>query len=403
MNYRYVAYTRSDKKLVKGTINGASEAIATQLLLNEGYQPITLKQTTTLPPIEEMFPSLFKVKIKDIMTFSRQLATLLDAGVSIVPALLLIQGQMSNRIFRKIIADVIKDVRAGSSFSDAVSKHHKVFGELYCQVVAVGERTGGAADSLRQASSYMEKDDNIKKKIKKAMTYPAIVLVIATIVIIILTAFVLPRLTNVLKALDVPLPLTTRILIGFTDFTSGHGLILLGGIILAILAGIFYIRRPAGRYKLDQLLLAIPVIGKANLMGEMARFSRTLALLVRVGLPLPQTLEMARRTSSNLVVKDALANVRTELLQGEGLSGPMAKNKVFPRVLVQMVMVGEESGKLSSTLETAAVSYEVEADEKINAMIALIEPVMIITLALIVGFIAISTITPMYSIYGAIK
>jgi type IV pilus assembly protein PilC len=403
MNYRYVAYTRHDKKLVKGTIDGASEAVATQLLLNQGYQPITLKQTTTRPPIEEMFPSLFKVKTKDIMTFSRQLATLLDAGVSIIPALLLIQNQISNRLLKKIVADVIKEVRAGSSFSDAISKHNKVFGELYCQVVAVGERTGGAADALRQAAIYMEKDDNIKKKIKKAMTYPAIVLVIATIVIIILTAFVLPRLTNVLKSLDAPMPLSTRILISFTDFMAGHWFMLLGGIALAILVGILYIRRPTGRYQLDQLLLAIPVIGKANLMGEMARFSRTLALLVRVGLPLPQTLEMARRTSGNLVVQNALANVRTALLQGEGLSGPMAKNKVFPPVLVQMVMVGEESGRLSSTLETAAVSYEVEADEKINAMIALIEPVMIITLALIVGFIAISTITPMYSIYGHIK
>jgi type IV pilus assembly protein PilC len=337
------------------------------------------------------------------MTFSRQLATLLDAGVSIVPALLLIQDQMSNRLLKKIVGDLVKEVRAGSSFSDAISKHKKVFGELYCQVISVGERTGGAADALRQASIYIEKDDAIKKKIKKAMTYPAIVLVVATVVIIILTAFVLPRLTQVLKTLDVPLPLPTRILIGGTDFMAAYWFFILIGMALVLMAGILLVKRPSGRYKLDQLLLAIPVVGKATLMGEMARFSRTLALLVRVGLPLPQTLEMARRTSGNLVIQNALANVRTELLQGEGLSGPMTKNKVFPRVLVQMVMVGEESGKLSSTLETAAVSYEVEADEKINAMISLIEPVMIVTLAVVVGFIAISTITPMYSIYGAIK
>lgn len=403
MNYRYVAYTHSDKKLVKGTISGASEAIAVQLLHNQGCQPITLKPSITLPPIEQMLPNLFKVKDKDVIMFSRQLATLLDAGVTIVPALQLIQEQMSSRAFRNIIAEILNDIRAGSPFSETLSKHEKVFGELYCQVVAVGERTGGASDALRQASVHMEKDVAIKKKIKKAMTYPAIVLSVAVVVIVILTVFVLPRLMDTLTAMDVPLPLTTRMLMGFTDFTSGNILPLFGGIGLAVLVAVLYIRRPSGRYKLDRLLLAVPVVGKANLMVEMARFGRTLALLVRVGLPLPEILEMARRTSGNLVVKDALADVRTQLIQGEGLSGPMSKNKLFPRLLVQMVTVGEESGKLESTLETAAISYEAEADEKISGMISMIEPTMTIVLAVIIGFIALSVITPMYSMAGALK
>jgi len=403
MNYRYVAYTHSDKKLVKGTVSSVSEAAAAQLLLTQGYQPITLKPAITLPPIEEIFPSLFKIKNKDVIMFSRQLATLLDAGVTIVPALQLIQEQVSGRAFRKVIAEILNDVRAGNPFSEAVSKHREVFGELYCQVVAVGERTGSGVDSLRQAAAYMDKDDIIKKKIKKALTYPAIVLSVAAVVIVILTVVVLPKLTNTLKAMDVPLPITTRILMGFTGFVSGNILPLFGGLVFAVIIAVLYIRRPSGRYQLDRLLLTAPVIGKANLMGEMARFSRTLALLSRVGLPLPQTLEMARRTSGNLVVKDALANVRTELLQGEGLSGPMSKNKVFPRLLVQMVMVGEESGKLEPTLETAAVSYEAEADDRISSMIALIEPLIVIMLGGVIGFIAIATVMPMQSISQGIK
>lgn len=403
MNYRYVAYTINDKKLVKGSISSASEAAAAQLLLTQGYQPITLQASTTLPPVEEIFPSLFKVKDKDIIMFSRQLATLLESGVSVVPALELLREEISNRASKKIIADILNDLRAGNPLSEALSRHQEVFGELYCQLVAVGERTGAAADSLRHAAAHIEKDVATKKKIRKALTYPAIVLIVAVVVIGVLTVYVLPKLTDMLVAMNVPLPLTTRILISFTDFITGHLLILFGAITLSVCLAVLYVRRPTGRYQLDKLLLRIPIIGKASLMAEMARFSRTLALLIRAGLPLPEILEMSRRTSGNLVVKDALADVRTGLMKGEGLSEPMAKNKLFPRLLVQMIMVGEESGRLESTLDTVATSYETEADDRISGMVSMIEPMMTIVLGLIVGFIALSVITPMYSMTSAFK
>ena len=403
MNYRYVAYTDSDKKLVKGTVNGVSEAAAAELLLTQGYQPITVQRATDIPPIEDIFPSLFKVKNSDIVMFSRQMATLLDAGISIVPALQLILEQTSNRAFKKIIAKILDDLRSGSPFSEALTRHREIFGELYCELVAVGERTGAAADSLRQAASHMEKDIVLKKKIKKALTYPIIVLSVAVIVIGVLVVFVLPKMTAMLVSMDVPLPATTRALIAFTDFTRGNMLLLMAVIGLVICAIVLYIRKPSGRRNLDRFLLSAPVVGKTNLMNEMARFSRTLGILIRAGLPLPDILDLSRKTSSNTEVKNALSDVRDGLLRGEGLSEPMSRNEVFPRLLVQMVMVGEESGKLESTLDTVAASYEAEADDRINTMVAMIEPIMTIVLAVIIGFIALSVITPMYSMTSKFK
>ncbi|MDD5093955.1 MAG: type II secretion system F family protein [Dehalococcoidia bacterium] len=402
MEYKYIAYT-NDKKLMKGTISGVSEAAATQALITQGYQPITLEVRAGLPSIEEAFPSFFKIKPREVIMFSRQLATLLDAGISIVPAIQLIQEQTSNRMFKKVIADINNDLRAGSSLSEALSRHEDIFGDLFCQLVAAGERSGGLEQFLRRGADYLEKDLVMKKKIKKALTYPVIVLVVAVIVISVLTVFVLPKMVDMFSNMGSDLPITTRMLISLNDFIGAYKLYLFAGMGLAVFGFITYVKNPKGRLKLDRFLITAPIIGKANLMGEMARFARTLALLVHAGLPLPEVIAITRQTSGNIVVKDSLASVRTGLLQGEGLSGPMARDKTFPNLLVQMIMVGEESGKLESTLDTVATSYETEADETITNMVSLIEPVMTVVLALIVGFIALSVIMPMYSMTDAFE
>lgn len=403
MNFRYVAYTSGGKKVVKGMVSGNSEAAATETLMSHGYRPITLKPAMTLPAIEDVFPSIFKVTTKDIILFSRQMATLLDSGISIVPALQLIMEETSSRAFKRVVARLLQDLRAGDPFSEALSKHEKIFGELYCQLVAVSERTGGVPESLRQAATYLEKDAITRKKIKKALTYPAIVLSVAVVVVSLLMGFVMPKMTSMFTAMDVELPITTRIMIGATNFFSANILFLAMGAVLAGLGAYLYVRRPAGRHQFHRLLLALPVIGKANLMGEMARFSRTLALLIHAGLPLPEILELTRRTSGNMVVKEALNRVRTGLVQGDGLSGPMSNDKIFPRLLVQMIVVGEESGRLESTLDTVAAAYETEADDRISGMVSMIEPAMTLFLAVIIALIALSVITPMYSLTDAFK
>ncbi len=400
MNFQYVAYT-SDRRIVKGMIDVASELAAEQALIKQGYQPITLKSMTKMPAMEQIFPSLFKVKPKEVIMFSRQLATLLEAGISVVPALQMIQEQTGNRLFRSVILTILSDLRAGSSFSDALSKHTKIFGRVYYRLVAVGEQTGGLEASLKQAAKYIEKEVVAKKKVKRALTYPVIVLVVALIVISVLVVFVLPSMISMFSSLNVKLPWPTRMLIALMGFLTAYKLYLFLGVVALVVGGLIAMRQPKARYKIDGFMLKAPVIGIVNLMNEMARLSQTVAILLHAGLALPDIIEMARETTSNRVLRDALADVRRELVQGEGLSGPMGKKKVFPRLLVQMVMVGEESGNLESTLNIMAEGYEVEADDRLNGLISLIEPAMTIALALAVAFIALSVIMPMYSVLSA--
>jgi len=400
MAYQYVAYT-NDWKIVKGTINVASEKAAEQILFKQGYQPISVKPLTVMPSIDQLFPSLFKVKPKDVIMFSRQLATLLDAGISVVPGLQMLQEQTGNRAFKKIVMAILNDLRGGSSFSDALAQHTDAFGEVYCKLAAVGEQTGSLETSLRTAARYIEKQSVAKKKVKRALTYPVIVLVVAVVVVVVLVTFVLPSMTTMFTSMDAELPITTKMLIGFMDFVTAYKLHLLAGIGAAVFAAIICFKQPATRYHLDRWLLAMPIIGPVNSMNEMSRFSQIVALLLHAGLPLPDIIGMVRQTSSNRVMQEALTKVQHELIQGEGLSGPMSKNKIFPRLLVQMIMVGEESGNMESTLGIVADSYESEADDRLSGMIALIEPVMTIALGLTVAFIALSVISPMYSIMGA--
>ena len=399
MNYQYVAYT-NDWKIVKGTIDVASEKAAEQALIKQGYQPITLKPLSSMPAIEELFPSLFTVKPKEIIMFSRQLATLLEAGISLVPGLQMLQEQISNKLFKKTVTTILDNIRAGSPFSDALTKHAKTFGEVYCKLVGVGEQTGNLEVSLRQAANYIEKENIAKKKIKRALTYPIIVLAVALIVMAVLVVFVLPSMMTMFTSMDAELPLTTKLLIGMMGFIDAYKLHLLVGLGVVIFVGIIFFRQPPVRYQLDRLMLTVPLIGPVNLMNEMSRFSQTIALLIHAGLPLPDIIDMTRQTSGNRVMQNALVHVQRDLVQGEGLSGPMSKHKIFPRLLVQMVMVGEESGNLESTLNLVATSYESEADDRLSGLIALIEPAMTVGLALMVAFIALSVISPMYSILG---
>lgn len=402
MNYQYVAYTK-DWKIVKGTLNVASESVAEQTLVRQGYQPISLKSMPVMPTFEQLFPSLFTIKPKEVIMFSRQLATLLEASISLVPGLQMLQDQTSNRLFKKVVMNMLENIRAGSSFSDALSKHSSVFGEVFCKLVAVGEQTGNLEVSLKQAANYMEKDQQAKKKIKRALTYPVIVLVVAMIVMAVLVLFVLPSMMTMFTSLGAELPITTKMLVGFMNFIDSYKLFVLGGMVALVIAVIVSLRQEQVRYHLDRLLITAPVIGTVNIMNEMSRFSRTITLLLHAGLPLPDIINMARETSSNRLIRQALGQVQNDLIQGEGLSAPMGKHKLFPKLLVQMVMVGEESGNLESTMNIVADNYESEADDKISGLIALIEPTMTIGLALMVGFIAISVISPMYSIMGVFE
>ena len=402
MDYQYVAYTE-DKKLVKGKLSATNEEAAINLLSYGGYQAVSLKPITPFLNMEKMLSRFSRVKPREIVMFSRQFALLLESGTDIVSSLELLQSQLTNRSLQEVVGEVAADIRSGTSLSAALSKHPRTFPELYYRTIAAGEQAGNLEIVLRQMADYMERGVDIEKKIKNALTYPVIVAIVAVIVVSVIVIFVLPSFVDLYSSFGVDLPLATRMLMGLSEWLIDYGLFLLLGLVVVILACFAYFKTPAGKYQLHQLLFTLPVLGRINLLGELSRCCRTMSLLFRVGLPLPEILAQAIHGTKNKVMRKNLTEVQQELIRGEGLSKPMSKRKLFLPLMVQMAGVGEETGNLDNTLATVAQTYEVEADDKINSAVGLIQPAITIAIGLAVGFIAIALVSSMYSIYGAVE
>jgi len=335
--------------------------------------------------------------------FSRQLALLLESGTDIVTSLELIQSQITNRTLQNVIDNVATDIRAGNSLSVALSKHPRAFPEIYYRTLAAGEQAGNLEIVLRQMADYLERGVVTQKKIKSALTYPIMLVAVAFVVVVILVAFVLPSFVSLYSAFGAKVPAITKIVLDLAQWLAHYGLFLILAVIVFAVLGYVYIRTPAGKYQMDKLLLTSPVIGRINQLSELSRCCRTVALLFRVGLPLPEIMALAIRGSSNKVMVEALTATQQELIRGEGLAKPMARRKLFLPLMVQMVGVGEETGNLDNTLTTVAQSYEVEADDRISAAVGLIQPALIIVIAVVVGVVAVSLLSAMYSIYGQVS
>jgi len=401
LSYRYVAAT-SQGKLVKGTIKATNEVVAERLIIRQGYNPVSVEVAPSMFSLEEALPTLFRIKPRDVIVFSRQLATLLRSGISLLPALEILQGQVAtSRAFRKILKAIVDDLRAGSSFPQAIAKHPKAFSDIYCRTIAVGEQSGNLETVLNRMADYHEKQGAVAKKIGGALVYPMMIMGVGIVVVIILMTVVMPQLMGMFTSMNVELPLPTRILISITNIFSNYTLYFLiaGALLVAVV--LWLVKQPSGRRLLDRLRLTAPIIGSPTLMGELARFSRTMSVLISAGLNLQEIMEMMPQSSNNKVIRDALSRANEGLLLGGGLSEPMSRIDIFPPLLVQMVAVGEESNTLDFTLGVVADFYETTAEEKTSAMVGMIGPALTIAMALGVGFIAISVIMPMYTLTGA--
>ncbi|MEE9201873.1 MAG: type II secretion system F family protein [Dehalococcoidia bacterium] len=401
VNFRYVAIDPQGRE-VRGTVKAVTDLAAQQMLAERGFRTMSLDVAPSALAPEQLFPTLFQVKPRDIIVFSRQLATLLQSGLTLLPALELLQGQAAgSRQFRRVVARIMNDLRTGYAFSEAVARHPQVFSDIYIRTIGVGERTGRLEEVLRQMADYQEKQGAIVKKLKGALTYPAIIMVVGIVVGIILTQVALPPMVDMFTTLGADLPLPTRILMGVTQFSNTYRLQLGAGALIMLAGGIWFLRQPVGQRLLDRFKLKAPLVGPPTHMGEMARFCRTVSMLVASGLHLQEILELMPQTSTNSVIRNSLNRVREGLMLGQGLSGPMSVESVFPPLLVQMVVVGEESNSLEFTLGVVAEFYETTAEEKMAALVTFITPAATLLIAAATGFIALSVIMPMYSITGA--
>ncbi|MDP2719607.1 MAG: type II secretion system F family protein [Dehalococcoidia bacterium] len=402
ITYRYIALN-SDGLTVRGNLKAPGEESAAEALGQKGYQVVNIEIAPSAYTREQMFPSLFKVKQQEVTSFSRQLATLLDSGINLLPALELTQGQRGGSgTFKKLIRNIINDIRTGTSFSLSISKHSDVFGEIYSRTIAMGEQTGELQTALRQMVEHMEKQGAATKKVGKALSYPIMIAGVSVVVVIILMTTALPPLLSMFESLNVALPLPTRMLMGGTKFLTAYKFILLSvGFFLAVAVAVL-IKQPFGRRLADLLLLKLPIVGPTTHMSEIARFARTLSVLVASGVPLQETMRMMPQTTNNSVMRRAMNNVYRGLMLGQGVSGPMARENLFPPLLVQMVTVGEESNTMGATLRVVADFYEAATDERISTMVGILQPLTTVLMAGVVGFIAMAVIMPLYKLTGSI-
>jgi len=401
MDYQYVART-TDNRMVRGKVSAQSQEAATDILAYGGFNVLSLKEVVPLiKSTSKLNMSLTpEVNTMEVIMFTRQMALLLESGTDAVTSLELLEAQTENKALARILHQVVSDVRAGQPLSEALSRHKRVFSPLYYRLVSVGEKTGTLEVVLRRAADYIERAYVTRKSVKNALTYPVVVILVAIAVIAIMVTYVLPAFVGLYASFEAELPLPTRALLAFTRWSQAYGLYVAIGLAATVAAVFIYTRTPTGSMQWARLMLTMPRIGRINLLNELSNCSRSLSLLYGSGLPLPEAMTLIVQGTSNKAMRQAYTDLQQAMIAGGGLSEPMKRNKLFLPLMVQMTAVGEQTGNLDHTLTTVAQSYESESDEKTKAMIAMLTPALTIIIGGIVGFIAVSMLSAMYSIFG---
>jgi type IV pilus assembly protein PilC len=402
MPYRYVAYTKAGER-VQGVLNVASEAAAEEALWRSDYVIVSLKQARPGADLTTLMPTLFGIKTRDLIIFSRQLATLIESGITILSGLQMLADEASSRALQKSLREVSDDVQQGETLSDALRKQSQTFPVIYSRMIEIGERMGNMESVLRQLAAYMEKREALTRKLRGAMAYPAFIICLAFGVGFLMITFTLPGIMGMFDQFDIDLPTPTKILIAISSFATNYRNQMVAGVVLLVTAFALYLRTSIGQRHRDILLLKLPIIGDINVQSSVAQLCHTMSILLTAGLPMTEIMGLIVDTMGNVIIREAFDRVRTEMLQGQGLSQPIRQEKVFPGLLAQMVRVGEETGTLDTNLATLATFYEEEADRKIGTLTGMMEPAMMLFVGGMVGFLAVSVIMPIYTMMGSIR
>jgi type IV pilus assembly protein PilC len=400
-------YTASkDGKTVTGTTEAASKEAVTALLGREGYRPLVIKETKSGEKKGLNMSIGAKVKLADLVIFTRQLSTMINAGVPLVRSLATLQSQSESKKLKEVLTTVSKDVESGMAFADALAKHPKVFSTIYVNMVRAGEAGGILDDILKKLAQQQEKDASIKKKVKSASTYPIILMVIMAGAFFILTIFVIPKIGKMITDLSdgsAPLPPQTRILLAASDFMRKDWYIIIIAVVGISAFLRWYTSTPKGRLVKDMVLLKTPVIKVVITKVAIARFARIFASLMAAGVSVLETLEVTSKAIGNTVIEQELMNAAREVRNGKQLSEPLSESKYFPPIVSQMLAVGEETGQTETILVKVADFYEEEVDALVDGLSSIIEPVMICIMGGMVGLIAAAVIGPISSLTQNIK
>lgn len=397
--YEYTALDRAGKSIA-GIIDADSNVAARQKLRASGKYPVEVKETTVRARTAAAgfsLPALFnRVRPDDIHGFTRQLATLLNAGIPLVGSLDALMEQTTSPPLKKIIAQVKESVNEGNSLTVALSRHPKLFSRIYINMVRAGEASGSLDVVLERLAEFGEHQQALKSKFQAALVYPIFMAIIGAAVLFFLLSFVVPNLTRIFTEMKQVLPLPTTMLIWFSGFIQTYWWVMVLLIVAVILGIREFIKRPKGRYIWDTLKLRLPLIGPINRKIALSRFGRTLGSLLQSGVPLITSLQIVRNVVNNVLIGDVIDDAMEDIQAGKSLNLALSRSVWFPPVFRQMVSVGEQSGDLEKMLQKVADAYEREVETRITGMTALIEPVMILVMAVVVGFIVISILLPIF-------
>jgi type IV pilus assembly protein PilC len=342
-----------------------------------------------------------KIKPKDISIFARQFATMIGAGVPLVRCLAILSTQAENPSLGKLLEVIKQDVEGGLTFSDSLAKHPKYFNNLFVNLVKAGEAGGILDQILQRIAEYLEGAEQLKSKVKGAMTYPLVVASIAVLVVIFLLAFVLPTFKSIFDGMGGKLPLPTALLLSASDFVQKFFILIIAGLGGSIFGIKTFIATPFGKRQLDVWSLKLPAFGPMIKKVSVARFTRTLGTLISSGVPILQALEVTGDTAGNVVLKDAIDKTRNSIKEGESIAQPLKSSAVFPPMVVSMISVGEETGELDGMLIRIADFYEAEVDEAVKGLTSIIEPIIIVFMGVVIGGIVMAIFLPMLQLVNA--
>lgn len=402
MWFKYVA-CNARGRTATGTLEAASEREAERTLWRSDLTIIRLDKKRKPISVDEALPSFFGVKRHDVIYFTRDLGTLLNSGIGILPALNMLHGRTTNRGMKKVLHDVKGAVESGSSFSEACAQHPKAFSPFFIRMTKVGEEVGNLEMMLQQISVQMEKEDQITRKVRGAMMYPTFVLVIGAVAIFALLYFVIPAMDMLFSQIGGNLPVITRVVLAAANFLQANILYILLILVVTIVLVSWYRKTEGGKKTMGSFVLKIPIIGNVILIGTMTQMARNISIMVRGGISLTECLDLIVETTDNHPIRLAFEKVRTKVHAGEALSVAIARQRVFPPLFSQVVGVGEASGRLESNLEVLADFYEAEADRAVSRATGLLSPIMVVVCGLMVGLIAMAIYMPIYSLMGQLS
>ena len=343
------------------------------------------------------------IKMRDIVIFTRQFSTMINAGLPLVQALTILAEQSQNKTLSDITRKVVFDVESGNTVADAMGKHPKAFSPLYVNMVAAGE-AGGILDTiLMRLATFMEKNDALVRKVKGAMIYPSVIMSVAAIAVTVLLIFVIPVFENLFSSAGLALPLPTRIVMGMSRFLKGYWYVVIAAVVTIWFLYKRYTSKPDGRLRVDRILLHIPVLGDVLRKSAVSRFTRTLGTLVSSGVSILDGLEITAKTAGNRVVQDAIMESRASIAGGDTIAMPLKKSGVFPPMVISMISVGEQTGGLDEMLTKIADFYDDEVDAAVGNLLSLLEPLMIVFLGVVVGGMVVAMYLPIFDMINAVQ